>query len=630
MKISLDTAKHWTLYFSKPSFINSFALLFYSCLILSQSLVQTKGFLNEMPNKKINENRIDFLFETQQEVKFDSENFEEIFVKNFTESKIKKNIFGKKASETPEEIIELSTKGNDFEPSEDCLKSYISENKTIKDLTQNKKFVLGKCNPILLVPGFLGVRLRAVVDCPNLKKDKDIFSELRFFCSSKSICKESFFSSYEVEEYTLWPSLFNSPFKLLQDSSNPDNSCMAYFMRIFNNENECPQLNANNIEDASNNKEARKPICFHNKYINISFFGDSEKTKDQLDCGLKPISRMVDPGFGILPEKFTNTPSTEGFYDMGKFLVNKGYSEGFSLAGLPYDFRLFGREGSDFEEKFFNLLEMLNRNTGKKVILVSHSLGNIFTNNILSNKKYEKKLKALVARNIALVPPYIGTAKDMELFISGTEEFKKDLFAGYKLNVSFEAQKFFGSFNPNFYLLFLKPFLNTLKEQKKYLELYDAIVERAILERKCRNLIKPSNNDTNKDNLNKEDECTDNFIEKNSAKFSKLFPFIPKLNSPQCKNLYSMANELKKNSNFEEIKKTKRSDIYENLPTYEACFLRIFDYFNCPFVMAKDESDKEIRADEFEKLCLNDYPGKNITNPNGKKFKINIIIFELM
>jgi len=646
--------------------------------------------------------QINNILENQMDQMHLEKKFYEKIVQDKSQSEILKEF---SLDQNPNMIIEGSKQDN----LEECLLSEALSKIPQKNISKEKKFVLGKCNPILLVAGFLGTRLRAVIDCEKLAKDPSSLSELRYFCG-KNLCKDSFFSTYKKEEYTLWPSLFNSPFKLFHDKSNTDNSCMAYFMRFFNDENECPtleeikekkknlieeermkeyyydernreketvsnkifyerrletedrfnshfldyeveeneklinqktnknndQLNnifvknseSNNLNQNLNNTNEKantdisdknwkadgikKPICFYSKFIKVTYYGNTEETYDKLDCGLRPTCNILDLGYPFLPEKYTNTPATNGYFKLSEFLKAKGYVNGFSLAAMPYDFRNFSKKDSKFSKQFYKLVEMLYKNTGKKVIVVSHSLGNLLINDILSLEENKIKSLDLIERNIALAPPYIGTTKDMELFISGTKEFRTDLPFSNVIDISINAQKFFGSFNPNFYLLFLKPFLNNLANKSEYKEFYEAIRERLMLERKCKDLINFESSKKNKfkniPNQKDQEVCTDDFIEKNSKKFSSLFPFIPKLNSFECKDLYHKAAMYVNQTNFINEKFAKRKDIYENLPTYEGCFLRIYDYFNCPFIKVKEDNDTSIKADEFDELCM-DYEG---------------------
>ncbi len=76
------------------------------------------------------------------------------------------------------------------------------------------------------------------------------------------------------------------------------------------------------------------------------------------------------------------------------------------------------------------------------------------------------------------------------------------------------------------------------------------------------------------------------------------------------------------NSNFFNEKSDKRNDIYEFLPTYDPCFLRIFDFLNCPLIKVNKEKDREnnlnnnFAIEEFEKFCLKE---NNNENENKEK-----------
>jgi hypothetical protein len=585
--------------FIKKKFLFIFFGIFLIFLTFINEIPKINSFQDFNPKFELDDSYIEY-------IKFheNKENEEKDFlnISQFADELIME----KSQKEKTEEIEKSNEKRKKFNLDDNCLNSNIAEkNATLSD---NQKFILGKCNPVLFVPGFISTRLVANIDCPNLINDKVAFDELRFFCGEK-ICNKGFFSYYKKEEYTLWPALFDNPFKLYIDNSNPDNSCLAYVMRIFNSEEECPKLYK---ENNPNNKEDLKQFCVYNKYINVTFSGNTENTKGSLQCGVKPISRILDPGFSLIPESSVNGGSSAVYYELSESLRSRGYKEGFSMAGLPYDFRTLSKKDSDFSLRFTQMVEMLYKNTGKKVIITSHSQGNIFTNDVLVNSEFKEKLENMIERNIAILPPYIGTSKDTELFLTGSKEFKVDIFAGMKVDVSNSALKFTGAFNPNFYILFLKPFLENLSNKSEYKNFLEAILERINLERHCKNLI-GLNNDYKNDII-----CNDDFIEKNSKKFSEIFPFIPKLNSKECKDLYISAENDMKNSDFFNKKNNNRDDIYEYLPTYDPCFLRIFDFLNCPMIKV-NRDNKDFSIEDFEKICLN--LNENIEEKNKDKDK---------
>lgn len=109
-----------------------------------------------------------------------------------------------------------------------------------------------------------------------------------------------------------------------------------------------------------------------------------------------------------------------------KALEELGYRDGENLFGAPYDFR-YGlaaeghpsRVGSKFLKDLKELIENAsNSNGGKPVILVSHSLGGLYVNQLLvRNPKSwcQKYIKHL----IALSTPWGGTVVQMLTFASG-------------------------------------------------------------------------------------------------------------------------------------------------------------------------------------------------------------------
>ena len=60
--------------------------------------------------------------------------------------------------------------------------------------------------------------------------------------------------------------------------------------------------------------------------------------------------------------------------------------------------------------------------TGKKVVLVAHSLGNLATHSILTKMSTIQK-DELIAHWLALGPPFRGAAKVSEVLIGGNKDF---------------------------------------------------------------------------------------------------------------------------------------------------------------------------------------------------------------
>ncbi|KAH0670025.1 hypothetical protein KY285_024180 [Solanum tuberosum] len=109
-----------------------------------------------------------------------------------------------------------------------------------------------------------------------------------------------------------------------------------------------------------------------------------------------------------------------------KALEEVGYRDGENLFGAPYDFR-YGlaadghpsHVGSKFLEDLKELIESAsNSNGGKPVILVSHSLGGLYVQQLLvrNPKSWSQKY---IKHFIALATPWGGTVMQILTFASG-------------------------------------------------------------------------------------------------------------------------------------------------------------------------------------------------------------------
>jgi len=280
-------------------------------------------------------------------------------------------------------------------------------------------------------------------------------------------------------------------------------------------------------------------------------------------------------------------------------MKDRGYSNGFSMAGLPYDFRKFHLTNSNFKDKFELLVEMLYRNTGKKVIVVAHSLGNLNVLNILNK---ENQVNSKIKRYIGMVPPFYGATKAVEFFSTGSTEFRIKLFLSEYIDISSQAQKFYGTFTPVSYALTLRPKLHELTNLDKYKEFIVAIKERIDLEKKCGILSKEYNK-----------TCTIDFVRNNSKNFKKFFPFFPQFDSDLCINLREKIISKLQTEDFLSKKNKSRVDIFENLPSYDGCEIRIFDFLRCPFmkIIKGNPTEKNFTLDDFNKICFEDFNDSN-------------------
>ncbi len=436
----------------------------------------------------------------------------------------------------------------------------------------NTRFILGQCNPVVLVPGVFGVRLVIRIKCSEFLKDKQKAFEAKYFCGDR-ICQNSIFYKTDEIEYVIWPSLFETPFMLYEDSGNRNNSCFGYFMNYFNSPDECPLMNPNSTIDNE------KYICRHHPAVKITYYGGTNDTKHDSKCGLRAIENIVAAGLPFINDEWVNQGASVGFYSMHNRLVNIGYKPGFSLAGLPFDFRRHIHSYKEFSDNFNFLVENLYNNTGKKVIIVAHSYGNLHILNELI-EIHNKDLFNKIKRVIAIAPPFAGAPKIIEAMTAGTHEFR-NVILGLIIDINLYAQKLFSTTSPSSYDLIIAPQIGKIEGNKYYSDLKEALDERINLENKC--LLKG---------------CSKEEISQNSIKFSKLFPFFPKLNETNCEEKDLNSTKYK---DLEDYNKLHGHDIYTAIPTYNKCKFRMFDFVNCPVTLYSDNHERDIK--NFTNFC---------------------------
>ena len=111
------------------------------------------------------------------------------------------------------------------------------------------------------------------------------------------------------------------------------------------------------------------------------------------------------------------------FHDIIEAFVSKGYARGKDIASAPYDFRYSAKSNPDeYLINTINLVEELYENGGQeKVLLVSHSMGGLWSQYLLTNVSEEWKDKYIKSW-IPIAPAYGGTVHELKLFASGDNE----------------------------------------------------------------------------------------------------------------------------------------------------------------------------------------------------------------
>jgi esterase/lipase superfamily enzyme len=82
---------------------------------------------------------------------------------------------------------------------------------------------------------------------------------------------------------------------------------------------------------------------------------------------------------------------------------------------------------NELSKKMPRIIKRLWQNTGKKVMIVAHSFGNLQTANVLWNMSQSDK-DTMVARYIGLAPPYIGAPQAIKPAIGFDKDMAFNIF----------------------------------------------------------------------------------------------------------------------------------------------------------------------------------------------------------
>ena len=331
----------------------------------------------------------------------------------------------------------------------------------------NLRFILGKCNPTLLIPGVYATKLKVEFNCKGLStEEKDTtLKNIRLYCGDH-ICKEE---SKTSEEHPLLFSLLEKPFGIEIFNENEYGACLGHIASYFQNEQECPKVQ-------------NKSTCFYSKYVKVGYYGGTTDTIKESRCGIEGISNVVQTGDllfdALLSESFVKVAGS--FYSISKKLIKVGYSEGFSLVAVPNDYRRYLATNNFASEVFKYQINKLYENTGKPVIIVAHSYGTLITlTNLIKNEKNTTFLKK-IKKFIAMAPPFSGSTKLLDIFLHGTKDFNSK-FTNYPLFGQYLMYKSL----PTMMELRPLPIAAKIFTDSSYKELGNALKDRLEIEKNC-------------------------------------------------------------------------------------------------------------------------------------------------
>ena len=433
------------------------------------------------------------------------------------------------------------------------LKEKYNINPDYIDIDQNIRFILGKCHPVIYIPALYASRLVATINCPVFKKNFLQFVKMRLYCGN-TLCPDD---TNEIEEYVIFPAIFNSPFQIrVTDNINKYTACQAYFFNFYNSRNECPEGN-----------------CDYSDGVRISFYGGTNKTKSESKCGIKSQEDVLYGG-GFIPDSIINQITSQNAYVMIQNLRKMGYKDGFSQAGISYDYRKYIHSYKFFGTAFEYEINRLYRNTGKPVVIISTSHGGLLALNELI--KISPEIKNKIKCFVPIVPPFAGSSHLIQAYLYGLGDFNTEIniidLIKIKIELTYFSESLYFSSVPVVGELRPQYGIITALQKPEYSKLKLAIEELIEVEKECG----PIN-------------CSEEKIKNMTKNFYEIFgDDFPSLADNDCKLDEEDINIFKNKIN---AKYTRR------------CVSNVYDVLKCPFLLYEKDFSFNVPASHMRDLC---------------------------
>ena len=424
---------------------------------------------------------------------------------------------------------------------------------TNKNPDDNLRFILGKCNPILLIPGVYSTKLVVELNCKGIaKNEKDTtLKDIRLYCGL-SVCLDE---SKTSEEHSLLFSLLDDSFGIKKTNELYYGSCLGHIASYYMNDNECPKING-------------KKICYHSDYIKIGYYGSTPETLDKSRCGVEATTNVIQTGELVVDRILNHFAGVSDVYNtIAKNLITKGYKEGFSLGAIPNDYRRYLSSNNFASNSFREQINRLYKNTGKPVVIVAHSYGTLLTLTNLLKNKGDKEFIKKIKKFVALAPPFSGSTKLLDIFLHGTKDFNVKKIIEITHYHSFGQFLMYKSL-PTMMELRPQSIAAKIFTEPEYSELGNSLKERLEIENKCKNK-----------------DCTQDEIKEKTSSFDNIFKgYFPSLLDKEC---------------------SYESSIGGNQETFNRkCYTNIYDVGNCPTIVLKSAYTNK---NDFEKEVCGKY-----------------------
>lgn len=254
-----------------------------------------------------------------------------------------------------------------------------------------KRFREGPCSPTIFIPGIAGSKLIAKIDCYIIKKSSPALFEA---CGWKT-CAEG--ENSPDSEYLAWiPHLVSRNSFLL--SSESSRTC---FMGLIG------------LKPVKTESNGEITLEFVNTTPGVEIFpyGMSDQTSQQSTskCAFDGITNLlsIELDINLIVDRIKVDPQSY-FNNLRLYFQDKGYISGVTMQALPYDWRRGYQDHLLYKGgQLLSTIKSLYALTGKKVMLVAHSMGNL---NVQFNlwKMSQQDKDQFIARYVALAGPVLG------------------------------------------------------------------------------------------------------------------------------------------------------------------------------------------------------------------------------
>lgn len=258
-----------------------------------------------------------------------------------------------------------------------------------------KEFIKGPCSPFAIVPGFFGSRLVLQLNCTELQSN---YPEIFQSCYWNS-CDRDLWPFYRKPkaEYDVWiPELFG-PLGFLVPNYFTDDCFYNLVKQVYNTTTSNPE---NFVQER--------------KGINITWHGNTNETFYKSKCGYDALGDLRG-----WKGRFPQINALKPFLDSFEYM---GYLPGLTIQAIPYDFRICASINKDFAKRFKPVVKNLHKITGKKVIILAHSYGNVMFYFNIKNGSFTQKEKDMYIKNvISSHACFLGTINGTKWILGGED-----------------------------------------------------------------------------------------------------------------------------------------------------------------------------------------------------------------